>query len=57
VEFLVTPEFQIRRLLVTGQDHSVNDFHFDQEKLNPALDGKLFQFELPPGTMIEESVN
>jgi len=57
VEFLVTPGFQIRRLLVTGQDQSVHDFHFDQEKLNPALDAKLFQFELPPGMMIEESVN
>ena len=57
VEFLVTRDFQIRRLVVTGQDHSVQDFHFDQEKLNPALDGKLFQFELPPGTMLEEAVN
>jgi outer membrane lipoprotein carrier protein len=57
VEFQVTPEFQIRRLLVTGQDHSVHDFHFDQEKLNPALDSKLFQFELPPGAMLEEAVN
>jgi outer membrane lipoprotein carrier protein len=57
VEFQVTPQFQIRRLLVTGQDHSVHDFHFDQEKLNPPLDGKLFQFELPAGTMLEESVN
>ena len=57
VEFLVTPEFQIRRLVVTGQDHSVQDFHFDQEKLNPALDSKLFRFELPPGTMLEEAVN
>jgi outer membrane lipoprotein carrier protein len=57
VEFQVTPAFQIRRLQVTGQDHSVHDFHFDQEKLNPPLDAKLFQFELPPGTMLEESVN
>jgi outer membrane lipoprotein-sorting protein len=53
----VTPDFQIRRLQVTGQDHSMHDFHFDQEKLNPPLDGKLFRFELPPGTMLEEAVN
>ena len=57
VEFQVTPQMQIRRLLVTGQDHSVHDFHFDQEKLNPPLDSKLFRFELPPGAMLEESVN
>ena len=48
---------QIRRLQVTGQDHSLHDFHFDQEKLNPALDNKLFQFVLPPGATLEEQVN
>ena len=57
VEFEVTPQFQIRRVQVTGQDFSVLDFHFDQEKLNPPLDSKLFQFELPPGAMVEETVN
>lgn len=54
VEFQVTPRFEIRRLLVTGQDLSVFDFQFDQEKLNPPLDGKLFQFQLPAGSTIEE---
>lgn len=57
VEFLVTPQFQIRRLQVTGQDLSVLDFQFDQEKLNPTLDGKLFRFELPPGAVVEEQLN
>jgi outer membrane lipoprotein carrier protein len=57
VEFQVTPLFQIRRVRVTGQDQSVLDFQFDQEKLNPALDSKLFQFVLPPGSMVEESLN
>ena len=57
VEFQVTPQFQIRRVRVTGQDLSVLDFRFDQEKLNPALDAKLFQFELPSGAMVEEIVN
>ena len=57
VEFQVTPQFEIRRLLVTGQDLSVFDFQFDQEKLNPPLDSKLFQFQLPPGSMIEELDN
>jgi len=57
VEFLVTPQFQIRRLQVTGQDLSVLDFQFDQEKLNPTLDSKLFRFELPPGSVVEENLN
>jgi outer membrane lipoprotein carrier protein len=57
VEFLVTPQYQIRRLQVTGQDLSLMDFQFDQEKVNPALDNKLFQFELPQGAVIEEQLN
>jgi outer membrane lipoprotein carrier protein len=57
VEFAVSPDFQIRRLQVTGQDHSVHEFKFDQEKMNPPLNGKLFEFQLPPGSMLEESVN
>jgi hypothetical protein len=44
VQFQVTPQFQIRRLQVTGQDFSTLDFQFDQEKLNPQLDNKLFRF-------------
>jgi outer membrane lipoprotein carrier protein len=57
VEFQVSPQFEIRRVKVTGQDLSVFDFHFDQEKLNPPLDGKLFEFQLPSGMAIEEIVN
>jgi outer membrane lipoprotein carrier protein len=57
VEFEVTPQFEIRRVKVTGQDHSVLDFHFDDEKLNPQIDGKLFQFSLPPGGILEETLN
>ena len=57
VEFQVTPQFQIRRVVVTGQDSSTLDFQFDREKLNPALDGKLFQFELPAGAVVEEQLN
>ena len=57
VEFQVTPQNQIRRVRVTGQDMSILDFRFDQEKLNPPLDAKLFQFELPAGSTIEEILN
>jgi outer membrane lipoprotein carrier protein len=57
VEFEVTPQFEIRRVKVTGQDHSVLDFQFDQEKLNPQINAKLFQFSLPPGSILEETLN
>jgi outer membrane lipoprotein carrier protein len=57
VQFQVTPQFQIRRLQVTGQDFSTLDFQFDLEKLNPALDNKLFQFTAPPGATVEEELN
>lgn len=55
VEFVVTPESRIREVKVTGFDHSVLAFTFDQEKLDPPLDAKLFQFHMPPGARLEES--
>jgi outer membrane lipoprotein carrier protein len=55
VEFLVAPDGRIRELKVTGPDHSLLDFTFDQEKLDPQLDAKLFQFKAPPGVLVEET--
>jgi outer membrane lipoprotein carrier protein len=52
VEFLVTPEGRIREVKATGFDQAVYHFTFDQEKLNPVLDGKLFHFEPPKGAEI-----
>lgn len=52
VEFLVSPERQIRRVKVTGYDKSVLEFHFDQETMNPPLDSKLFRFEAPQGAEV-----
>lgn len=49
VDFTVSPQLEITRLLVTGQDNSVVEFRFTQEKINPPLTDKLFQFQLPPG--------
>ena len=54
VEFLVAPSFEILRLRVTGQDRSLLDFTFDGERVNPALDEKLFRFTPPPGVEIVE---
>ena len=52
VSFLATPDFQIRRLLVTGQDQSVLEFTFDGEKVNPPLNDKMFEFVPPPGAEV-----
>jgi outer membrane lipoprotein carrier protein len=54
VEFVVTAENVIRQVKVTGFDHSVLDFTFGQERLNPALDGKLFEFQMPKGAELVE---
>jgi len=42
-------EDRIREVKVTGFDNSILDFTFDDESLNPRLNGKLFQFQAPPG--------
>ena len=49
VEFLMTRDSRIREVKMTGFDKSVLDFVFDQERLNPTLDPKLFTFQLPKG--------
>jgi outer membrane lipoprotein-sorting protein len=51
----VTPEGRIREVKATGFDQAVYDFTFDQEKLNPPIDGKLFHFEAPKGAEIVEA--
>src|SRR5690242_15530546 len=46
---LVSPDFSIHKLVVTGQDKSILIFNFDQERLNPAIDDAQFKFKMPPG--------
>jgi outer membrane lipoprotein carrier protein len=52
VEMLVTPEYEIRRLVVNGQDGSILTFLFDQEKLNPTVNDAQFKFQLPAGATL-----
>ena len=54
VEFLVTADFHIREVKVTGFDQSILAFRFDQEKTDPPLDAKLFQFKPPVGAKVVE---
>jgi len=55
VEFLVTAEAVIREVKVVSFDNSVLHFVFDQEKVNPPLDDKLFQFQPPKGVEVVEA--
>jgi outer membrane lipoprotein carrier protein len=54
VEFLVSVDSRIQKLRVVGQDQSIMEFSFEQERLNVPLDGKLFAFRAPPGAEVVE---
>jgi len=54
VQFVVTPDYRIREVKVTAFDKSVMEFHFDQERVDPKLDDKLFQFQVPKGAELVE---
>jgi outer membrane lipoprotein carrier protein len=55
VEFLATPEGQIRRVRVTGQNQSKLDFTFSNEQLNAPVAPALFTFHPPPGVQVVET--
>ncbi len=55
VEFLVAPGGRIREVKVTRFDNSIMEYTFDQEKVNPALDDKLFHFQVPNGAEVVEA--
>jgi outer membrane lipoprotein carrier protein len=54
VEFLVSATFEIRKLHIVGQDQSILDFAFADEKVNPPLGNALFQFKPPAGAEVVE---
>ncbi len=52
---LVTPDYQIQRLVINLQDLSLLTFQLDGEKVNPAVDDALFKFQMPAGaTLVAE---
>lgn len=58
IEMLVTPDYQIQRLIVNGQDQSILTFQFAQEKLNAQVSDAQFKFQLPAGaTLVNGEVN
>jgi outer membrane lipoprotein carrier protein len=55
VEFLASPDGQIQRLRVTGQDQSKLDFIFRNERQNVTLAASLFNFNPPAGVEIVQA--
>ena len=55
VEFLATPQGEIQKVNVTGQDQSTLDFTFSNEQLNPPLAASMFAFHAPPGVQVVEA--
>jgi outer membrane lipoprotein carrier protein len=55
VEFVATPDGQLQRLHVTGQDQSKLDFTFTNERQNVNLAASLFVFNPPAGVEIVQA--
>ena len=55
VEMLVSPAFEIQRLVVNSPDQSVLTFQLDGEKLNPHVNDALFKFQMPAGATLVDS--
>ncbi len=55
VEFLVASDGHIKEVKVTGFDKSILHFTFDQERVDPTLDDKLFNFQMPKGAELVET--
>ena len=56
VEMLISPDGCIRRLNVLGRDQSITAFSFDNERLNPRVPDELFQFSVPSGATVVDSI-
>jgi outer membrane lipoprotein carrier protein len=55
VEFLLGPDSTIQEVKVTTFDKAILHFYFEQERMNPALDSKLFGFQPPKGVEVVEA--
>ena len=57
ISFLAAPDSSIRNLEVKGQDNSLLQFTFDNEKKDPKIQDSLFRFEAPAGAEFVDSSN
>jgi outer membrane lipoprotein carrier protein len=56
VQMLVAPDGEISQLKIAGRDQSLLSFSFQNEKLNPPVDDKYFQFTIPPGAEVVDAL-
>lgn len=55
VAFLVTPDYQILEVEVTGVDQAVNRFRFGSEKRNSPIAASRFEFQPPQGSRVVDA--
>jgi outer membrane lipoprotein carrier protein len=56
VEMLIAPDNSIRQLKVAGREGSELSYIFDQERLNVPASEQLFEFAIPAGAQVVNSV-
>lgn len=56
VEMLVEKDSSVGQLRVLGRDGSSMSFIFSGEILNPSVNDRLFQFEIPPGAEVVNAI-
>jgi outer membrane lipoprotein-sorting protein len=52
VSFLAAPDYSIRQMTIKGQDGSVWQYSFENEKKNPPISDDLFHFKASPGVQV-----
>jgi outer membrane lipoprotein carrier protein len=57
VEMLIRVDGSIAQLRVHGRDQSVLDFSFLNERINVTAPNSLFQFTIPPGAEVVDSIS
>jgi outer membrane lipoprotein carrier protein len=55
IQMLVTPDYEIQRLVIHTQDLSLLTFQLDGEKVNPPVDDALFKFQMPAGATLVDA--
>lgn len=55
VDFTIAPDHRILRLSIESVDGTTVEYKFGAEKVNPPVDAKLFQFQMPPGVEFVET--
>ena len=55
IQMLVTPDYEIQRLVINSQDLSMLTFQLDGEKINPPVDDAAFKFQMPAGATLVDA--